>query len=126
MRGAPADMGGWSLVRLFYEGGRLLRKHFGDFLPVMLVFIFPVCLTKVYYTQFYLVDFVRPRVLLLFRAPWFDLFAKLFWIICAWKTNWSQVPVAKADNVGCKLRRVPRIRSQHHFGFYVFSNFCLT
>jgi hypothetical protein len=84
MGGAPADLGDWGPVRLFYEGGRLLRKHFGDFLPIMLVFIFPACLAKVCYTQFYEVDFFRPRVLLL----------------C---------------NVGCKLRRFPRIQSQHHF-----------
>jgi hypothetical protein len=111
MGGAPADLGDWGPVRLFYEGGRLLRKHFGDFLPIMLVFIFPACLAKVCYTQFYEVDFFRPRVLLLCRGPWFNLF---FWI-CPWKANWLQVPVAKAHNVGCKLRRFPRIQSQHHF-----------
>jgi len=65
MEGEPAVMGDWSLVRVLYEGGRLLRKHFGDFLPIMLVFNFPACLTKVYYTQFYLQassDFFRPRI----------------------------------------------------------------
>ncbi|KAG0626160.1 hypothetical protein M758_2G107200 [Ceratodon purpureus] len=57
MGGIPADFGDWALVKIFHEGGRLLKKHLGDLLPVILLFIFPASLIKVLHTQFFAADF---------------------------------------------------------------------
>lgn len=58
MESVPADIGNWGLVRVFQEGGRLLTKHFGVFLPVILLCILPASLIKVLHTQFFVADFV--------------------------------------------------------------------
>ncbi|KAG0606001.1 hypothetical protein M758_9G105100 [Ceratodon purpureus] len=54
--GIPADFGDWALVKIFHEGGRLLKKHLGDLLPVILLFIFPASLIKVLRSQFFMAD----------------------------------------------------------------------
>jgi hypothetical protein len=50
--GVPADIGSWSVMRIFQEGDRLLNKHFDVFLPAILLVIFPASLIKVLYMQF--------------------------------------------------------------------------
>lgn len=52
MEEVPADIGSWSVMRIFQEGDRLLNKHFGVFLPAILLFIFPGSLIKVLDMQF--------------------------------------------------------------------------
>ena len=63
MEGVPAGMGDWGVRGVLLESERLLNKHLRDFLPIILVFIFPAALIRVLHTQFFKADYVGPPVL---------------------------------------------------------------